>query len=166
MQRAPQQRPSGGAGIREGAAPCSLPPMAGQLFGQILVEAKADIVRYRAAALPAMQSALSGVRARAAAASQQPTALLAAPTAPVPALAHPWGVQWPGKADVRTCAVDFKAIAGAFKMWQGFTIVPDDEMSRELAVVMEGASAAPEVPDSQLTEEGLLHRRIFAAMRR
>lgn len=129
--------------------------MAGHAVGRILAEAKG-------AALPVAKRL--AVRAVAKVGSLGAAGQLGRPSAAALQLAtaspaRPWGVSWPGRADVRTCAVDTEAMGQAFVAWQHFSLAA-------LIPATPRRPKAVEVPDSQLTPEGLLHRRVFAALGR
>uniref|UniRef100_A0A7S4QEK0 Uncharacterized protein n=1 Tax=Alexandrium monilatum TaxID=311494 RepID=A0A7S4QEK0_9DINO len=149
--------------------------MAAGLLGGFLAECRSDLVRYRATAMPLargfVMERLPAVMNKVPAASMEllwplnpQSGRFALVPSPRPKAAYPWGVRWPGHADHRECVVDTAAICEAFLAWRKFSLhIPS--LLGELERAAARPSRAPEIPDELLTAEGLLHKRMFAAMR-
>lgn len=76
-----------------------------------------------------------------------------------------WGVDWPGHADRRTCAVDTHEISKALGMWNKLQLVDPESWANHWQA-KRGVPVVPQTPDSELTEQGRLHKLTFEVLNR
>jgi len=77
-----------------------------------------------------------------------------------------WGVEWPGHADRRTCAVDTREISKAFRVWNKLQFVHLESWANRGRVKQRVPveQVVPQMPDDEVTKWARLHKLTFEAL--
>jgi hypothetical protein len=141
----------------------------------LFAECKSDLQKFAGVARPKIRELFGGLgEKKTALVAYKPKEAVAKAMALTPQAyggkpvdpAYPWGVQWTGHADLRTCKVDIDEMKKAFKTWENFSVF-DQETVNSLAgpfkqyfdrAAEQQAERQAAVP---LTTEGNLHKNVF-----